>query len=56
MAELRFTLSTTTDDNDYQIEKAVAARQAAQRLGVDLEILHANNGDFARRRSRLCLC
>lgn len=43
MAEFRFTLSTTTDDNDYQVEQAAAARLAAQRFGVDLEVLHANN-------------
>jgi ABC-type sugar transport system substrate-binding protein len=40
---MRFTLSTTTNDNDYQIEQAAAARQSAQRLGVELELLHANN-------------
>lgn len=43
MADLRFALSTTTDDNDYQIEQAAAARKMAQRLGVDLDIFHASN-------------
>ncbi len=53
MAELRFTLSTTTDDNDYQIEQAVAARLAAQRLGVELEIVHANNDAIEQSRQVL---
>ena len=43
MADMRFTVSTTTNDNDYQIEQAFSARQAAQRLGVELDLLHANN-------------
>jgi ribose transport system substrate-binding protein len=43
MANLRFVISLTNNDNDYQIEQAASAREAAQRLGVDVEILHANN-------------
>lgn len=40
---LRVIVSLTTDDNDYQIEQAAAAEQAAKRLGVDVEILYAGN-------------
>jgi ribose transport system substrate-binding protein len=40
---LRVVVSLTTDDNDYQIEQAVAAELAAARLGIDLEILYAGN-------------
>ena len=43
MKRLRIVVSLTTNDNDYQIEQAVAAEQAARRLGVDVEILYANN-------------
>jgi ribose transport system substrate-binding protein len=43
MTKLNFLLSLPTDDNDYQQEQAVAANEAAQRLGVALQIVHADN-------------
>ena len=43
MAKLKFFLSIPTDDNDYQQEQAAAARETAQRLGFDLEVVHADN-------------
>lgn len=45
MAEtrLRFVLSLITRDNDYQMEQASAAEQAAGRLGVELQVLFADN-------------
>lgn len=43
LANLRFVVSLTNDDNDYQIEQASSAQSAARRLGVDVAILHANN-------------
>jgi ABC-type sugar transport system substrate-binding protein len=43
LADLRFVVSLTNDDNDYQIEQAAAAQAAARRAGVNLEILYANN-------------
>lgn len=43
MKKLKFVLSLTNDDNDYQQEQAAAAERAARRLGVDLIIVHANN-------------
>jgi ribose transport system substrate-binding protein len=43
MQKLRFLVSLTTNDNDYQIEQARAAEAAAKRLNVDLQILYANN-------------
>ncbi len=36
-------LSLTTDDNDYQQMQAAAAQDAARRLGVNLEIIYAQN-------------
>lgn len=41
--KLKFVLSLTNNDNDYQQEQASAAERAARRLGVDLVIVHANN-------------
>ncbi len=43
MQKLRFVASLTTNDNDYQIEQASAAQEAANRLNVELEILYAEN-------------
>jgi ribose transport system substrate-binding protein len=43
MKKLRFLVSLTTRDNDYQLEQAAAAQEASRRLGVDLEILYADN-------------
>ena len=43
MAKLRFVVSLTTNDNDYQMEQAAAAQAAANRLNLELEILYAEN-------------
>jgi len=43
MKKIRFLISLTTDDNDYQIEQAQSAEQAARNLGVEAQILYANN-------------
>lgn len=40
---LNFVLSLTNNDNDYQLEQAAAAEEAAGRLGVKLQVLHADN-------------
>jgi len=36
-------VSLTTNDNDYQIEQAQSAEQAARKLGVELQIVYADN-------------
>jgi ribose transport system substrate-binding protein len=41
--KLRIIVSLTTSDNDYQIEQAQSAEQAAARLGVLAEIIYADN-------------
>jgi ribose transport system substrate-binding protein len=41
--KLKFVVSLTTKDNDYQIEQATAAQETAAKLNVDLEILYAEN-------------
>ncbi|HKW55842.1 MAG TPA: substrate-binding domain-containing protein [Candidatus Acidoferrum sp.] len=40
---MKFLVSLTNDDNDYQIEQAQSAEQAARKAGVDLSILYAQN-------------
>jgi ABC-type sugar transport system substrate-binding protein len=41
--KLKFVISLTTDDNDYQQEQATSAVQTAARLGVEIELLYAEN-------------
>jgi len=53
MKKLSFLLSLTNDDNDYQIEQASAARSAAGRLGVELEIIHAKNDGILQSQQLL---
>jgi ribose transport system substrate-binding protein len=43
MAKLRLVVSLITKDNDYQVEQATSARSAAAELGVDIEIIYAEN-------------
>lgn len=43
MAKLRFLVSLTTNDNDYQIEQARAAEATAKKANVDLQIVYADN-------------
>jgi ribose transport system substrate-binding protein len=43
MKKLRFVVSLTTHDNDYQVEQAASAVEAAGRLGVEIELLYADN-------------
>src|SRR5271168_3443967 len=43
MRKLRFLVSLTTNDNDYQLEQARAAESAAKKFGVELQLLYADN-------------
>lgn len=43
MKRLRFLVSLTTNDNDYQIEQAKSAEEAARRLGVDAQVIYSGN-------------
>ena len=43
MAKPRFLVSLTTSDNDYQLEQAQSADQAARKLGVEVQIVFADN-------------
>ncbi len=53
MKKLRFLLSLTNDDNDYQIEQAAAARAAALKLGVEVEIVNAKNDGIVQSEQLL---
>ncbi len=53
MKKLRFLLSLTNDDNDYQIEQTSAARQAASKLGVELQIVYAGNDGIVQSQQLL---
>jgi ribose transport system substrate-binding protein len=43
MTKLRFLVSLITEDNDYQMEQAAAAKAAAAELGVEAQIVYAGN-------------
>jgi ABC-type sugar transport system substrate-binding protein len=53
MKKLKFVVSLTNDDNDYQIEQAAAAEDAAKRLGVDLDLIHADNDSIKQSQQLL---
>ena len=53
MKKLKFILSLTTNDNDYQLEQAAAAEQAAKRLGVEVQIIHAENDSVTQSQQLL---
>jgi ribose transport system substrate-binding protein len=43
MKKLKFLVSLTTRDNDYQVEQASSAEQAASKLGIEVRIIYAEN-------------
>src|ERR1700724_2993062 len=53
MKKLSFLISLTNNDNDYQQEQAAAAEKAARKLGVDVQIIHANNDAVAQSQKLL---
>src|ERR1041385_5267974 len=53
MKRLTFVVSLTNNDNDYQQEQAAAAEKAARRLGVDLNVIHADNDALAQSQQLL---
>jgi ribose transport system substrate-binding protein len=53
MKKLKFLVSLTNDDNDYQQEQGLAAEKAGRRLGVDVTIIHANNDAVAQSQQLL---
>ena len=53
MKKLRFLLSLTNDNNDYQIEQTSAARLAARKLDVELQIVYAGNDGIVQSQQLL---
>lgn len=53
MKKLKFLLSLTTKDNDYQQEQASAAERAARKYGVDLQIVYAENDAITQSQQLL---
>src|SRR5579872_4017626 len=53
MKRFRFLVSLTTHDNDYQRLQASTAEEAARRLGVDLEIIYAENDSLTQSQQLL---
>src|SRR5438270_2963295 len=43
MKKLKYIVALTTRENDYQMEQAEAAQEMASRLGIQLELLYADN-------------
>jgi ribose transport system substrate-binding protein len=43
MKKLRFLVSLTNNDNDYQIEQASDTEEAARKLGVSAQVIYAGN-------------
>ena len=43
MKKLKFIVSLHTEDNDFQVAQAAAARDASQKYGIDAEIIYADN-------------
>lgn len=53
MTKLKFLVSLTTNDNDYQIEQAAAAEEASRRLGVEVKIIYADNDSITQSQQIL---
>ena len=55
MKRLQFLVSLTTDDNDYQIEQAATAEEAARKLGLDVKIIYADNDAIKQSQQLLTI-
>lgn len=53
MKKLNFLVSLPTNDNDYQVEQANSAKDAARRLNVDVQIIHADNDAITQSQQLL---
>jgi ribose transport system substrate-binding protein len=53
MKKLNFVVSLTTNDNDYQMEQATSAEEAARRLGVDVQLVYADNDAITQSQQLL---
>jgi ribose transport system substrate-binding protein len=53
MKRVKVLISLTNNDNDYQIEQAAAAEGAARKLGMDIEIIYAENDAITQSQQLL---
>jgi len=53
MKRLRFVVSLTTTENDYQLEQCKAAEEAGRKLGVDVQLLYADNDTITQSQQLL---
>lgn len=53
MKKPRFVVALITQDNDYQIEQAASAEEAAHRLGVDVQVIFADNDSIQQSQQVL---
>ena len=53
MKKLRFVIGLIVAENDYQQLQAVSARETAQRLGADIDIIYAGNDAVAQGQQLL---
>ncbi len=53
MKKFKFLVALTTRNNDYQLAQEVTAQETARRLGVDIEIIDANNDPIGQSQQLL---
>src|SRR5690349_2265955 len=53
MKRLNFLVSLTNNDNDYQMEQAASAQEAGRKLGVDVQIVYADNDSITQSQQIL---
>ena len=53
MKRLQVVVSLTTQDNDFQMEQASAAEEAARKLGMDIQIVFADNDSIQQSQQIL---
>ncbi|HEY1462543.1 MAG TPA: substrate-binding domain-containing protein [Terriglobales bacterium] len=53
MGKLRFIVSLTTNENDYQLEQAASAEVAARHLDIELQIIYAENDTILQSQQLL---
>ncbi len=53
MTKLRFVVSLSNKENDYQLEQAASAEEASHRLGIEIEIFYADNDAITQSQQLL---
>src|SRR5690348_1810347 len=53
MKKLNIVVSLTTNDSDYQMEQAAAAEEASRKLGINVQIIYAENDSILQSQQIL---